>query len=379
VPTRDRALFEVFGRLPLPMVRLGELPTPVQPLGPVQQALGSRSEAWVKRDDLSSDVYGGNKIRTLEVLFAEALAQGATHVYATGAFGSNHAVATLLHAPRVGLRPGALLFPQPPSLTALENLRVLASADADRLRLLHWSQLPFAVPYLRASRRLRGARPFVMVPGGATPRGALGYVSAALELAKQVAAGELPPPRAIVVGVGSTCTSAGLLVGLQIAARLGIGFAAPPRLVAVRVTPWPITSATLIVRLATRASALLESLTGDPRCRVSRAVLRANLEVDGTQLGRGYGRPTAAGREAIALFARVRNPRPLALDTTYSGKAAAALVARLRANAPGPWLFWSTKSTAPLPAHGASPSDPVLRGWMARAAGDGGPPTTVGR
>lgn len=367
VQTRDRPLFDAFPRLALPMVPLGDFPTPVQSLAPVAAALGSRSEAWVKRDDLSSNVYGGNKVRTLEVLFAQALERGATHVYSTGAFGTNHGVATVLHAPRVGLRPGLVIFPQPPSGAALENFRVLSSADADMVRLLHWSQLPFAMAGVRASRRLRGERPFVMVPGGATPRGALGYVSAALELAHQVAAGALPAPRGIVVGVGSTCTSAGLLVGLRLAARLGVGFQEPPKLVAVRVTPWPVTSATLIVRLATRASALLAALTGDPRCRFSPSALRSGLEVDGSELGRGYGHPTDAGREAIELFARIREPRPLTLDTTYSAKAAAALVARLRTGAPGPWLFWSTKSTAPLPPAADHPAGPLLRWWMARA------------
>ena len=78
----------------------------------------SASDAYVKREDESAEVYGGNKVRTLEFLFGEALARGARRIYSTGAFGSNHAAATVLHAPRVGLESGALLFPQPPSRTA---------------------------------------------------------------------------------------------------------------------------------------------------------------------------------------------------------------------------------------------------------------------
>ena len=93
---RDRPIHRVFPRLDVPWVRLGDWPTPVEAFG----------EGFLKRDDLSSPVYGGNKVRTLEVLFGEALAEGATHVYATGAFGTNHGAATLLHAPRVGLRRG---------------------------------------------------------------------------------------------------------------------------------------------------------------------------------------------------------------------------------------------------------------------------------
>ena len=85
--------------------------------------------------------------------------------------------------------------------------------------MAHWSGLPFRMSFARMRERLRGRNTYVMVPGGATPRGALGYVNAALELAHQVDAGVCPPPEAIVLAVGSTCTSAGLLLGTRIAAR----------------------------------------------------------------------------------------------------------------------------------------------------------------
>ncbi|HJL45006.1 MAG TPA: hypothetical protein RMG45_04190, partial [Polyangiaceae bacterium LLY-WYZ-15_(1-7)] len=111
----ERPIFEAFPALRgrLPWVALGEWPTPVQPLAPALRAIAPHAEAWVKRDDLSSPVYGGNKVRTLEVLFAEALEAGARRVWSTGAFGTNHGTAALLHAPRVGLRAGLVLFPQP--------------------------------------------------------------------------------------------------------------------------------------------------------------------------------------------------------------------------------------------------------------------------
>ena len=62
-------------------------------------------------------------------------------------------------------------------------------------------------------------------------------------------------------------------------------------------------------------------------------------------IGRGYGFATAAGREALALFDEQAGH---ALDTTYSGKAAAAFLAGL-ADEEDPTLYWSTKSSAPLP------------------------------
>src|SRR5690606_25477518 len=191
--------------------------------------------------------------------------------YATGAYGSNHAVATALHAPRVGLSTGALLFSQPRSWAALENLRVVLSTAGRVVALPHWSALPLA---MWSAGRRRFESPVVMAPGGATPWGALGYVSAALELAKQVESGALPAPRRVVVGVGSTCTSAGLLVGFELAFRRGLGFRrAPPELIAVRVTPWPITSRYRIGALAERTSCLLARLAYDPALALTRAEL----------------------------------------------------------------------------------------------------------
>lgn len=343
----DRPLFDVAPALRerIPWTDLGQWPTPVEPLEGVCRATGAR-ELWIKRDDRSSPVYGGNKVRTLEVLFGEAIERGASHVYSTGAFGSNHATAAVLHAPRVGLESGVILFPQPRSWCALENLRVILSRRPRVRSLPHWSFLPGGMWLEERACRREGVRPYVMVPGGATPRGAVGYVSAALELGHQVAQSKLPKPSTIAVGVGSTCTSAGLLVGVQLAARLGIGWDRPPVIASIRVTPWPVTAHSRIVSLALRASELLVSLTGDDRFAFDRKTLGAGLEVDGRWLGRGYGHSTPSGRDAIAVF---REHAGIELDTTYSGKSAAGAIEIAKLDK-GPVVYWATKSTAPMPS-----------------------------
>jgi D-cysteine desulfhydrase len=371
--TAPRAIVEAFPGLAgtLPLASLAELPTPLEPLDGVARALGGAAgELFVKRDDLTSALYGGNKLRTLEVLFGQALAAGASEIWSTGAFGSNHATATVLHAPRAGLRAGVLLFPQPASWTALANLRATLSARPEARPLRHWSALPFGMWRARRLARRAGVLRTVMVPGGATPAGALGYVSAAFELGRQVQGGLLPPPARVVVGAGSTCTSAGLLAGLALAARLGVGFRdaagrpAPPLLVSVRVTPWPVTARFRIVGLAVRASRLLARLAGDPSLALAPDELRAAVVVDGRFLGRGYGHATASGLEAIRLW---REHVGFELDTTYSSKSAAAVVALLRARRPGPIVYWATKSTAPLPALDAAAiadAPPAMRRWI---------------
>jgi D-cysteine desulfhydrase len=239
-----------------------------------------------------------------------------------------------------------VLFPQPHSLTAADNLRVSVARAKARVLLPHWALLPFGMTTARSRSRRDQKEPYVMVPGGATPLGALGYVSAAFELAHQVQRGELPAPRCVLLGVGSTCTSAGLLVGLHHAARLGIGFKTPPFVHSVRVSPWPVTSRYRILDLAVRTSRLLASLTGQSELEGSAAELGARFRVDGGFIGTGYGRVTPGGLSAIDAFERAGLP---GLDTTYSGKAAAGVIAALRAGQPGPVVFWSTKSSAELP------------------------------
>lgn len=348
---------------------LGVWPTPVEPLGELAAALERKSALlFVKRDDRSSPVYGGNKVRTLEVFFGEALSQGLPRIVATGAYGSNHALATVLHAPRVGLSPDVALFPQPPSRTAALGLATTVAHAAHVTDVFHVSTLPFRIAALWLRARRPDDRALVMAPGGSSPLGALGYVLAGFELAEQVQSGALPEPRRVFVGVGSNATAAGLLVGFELARRAGIGWKRPPSLVAVRVTPWPVTSRFRILSLAARTSRLLAERARDPSAVVEARELAPFLEVEGRFLGRGYGRPTPEGLAAIELF---ENLGLFALDTTYSAKVVSAFIAAVRRDEPGPLLYWSTRSTVPLPAIYRSDLERAplrMQRWLARAA-----------
>lgn len=324
----DEVLPTVAARLP--RLRLGVWPTPVEPL-----AVGG--EVFVKREDLSSPLYGGNKVRCLEPVLGDLQARGVRHIWATGAWGSNQALAHAVHGGRMGFECGALLFPQPPSPSAAANLAALASLPV-ALRLCR-SIAGFPLGYLQLRRS--GATP--IAPGAATPRGALGHLAAGLEVALAIHAGTLPPIRHVVVPVGSTCTTAGLLLGFAVAARLGVGLTEAPHVHAIRVTPWPVTAPFRILGLARRAAALLAALGGP---EIAHDALAMRLHVDGRWLGRGYGHATPAGEAARDQFAAVGGPK---LDTTYSAKAAAFLL-NSDGKLDGPTLFWSTKSRALPPA-----------------------------
>ncbi|HUS30255.1 MAG TPA: pyridoxal-phosphate dependent enzyme [Kofleriaceae bacterium] len=357
---------------------LGDWPTPISEL----QIDGA--PLWVKREGDSSALYGGNKVRTLEAWLGHTRASGARRIWSIGAYGSNHVVATVLHAKRLGLEAAAIVFPQPASEWAIENAGALIATGVPIVRLRTVIEVPFAgiaiaarakwgkliaelAAQSPASRDLLSALvgdelardSIVMPPGGATPIGTLGALSAVFELLEQVDAGVMPPPRRIVLPVGSTCTTAGLVSGLALAHAIGAWRWPVPVVHAVRVTPWPVTSRVVILRLAEATLARIASL-GGPRITLS----QPRLVVDREEFGGGYGRITDRGREAIARFASLEDaPR---LDGVYSAKAAAALL-RLHHEKRGPLLFWATKSSTLMqpPASNALRSAPrALARWL---------------
>jgi D-cysteine desulfhydrase len=340
----------------VPWVTLGDWPTRID------RIVVANRPIWIKREGDSSPRYGGNKVRTLEAWLGHTRASGARRIWAMGAYGSNHVIATVKHAHAIGLEAGAIVFPQPPSEWAIENAGALIDSGVPVVRLRNVVEVPFAGfaiaaqakwPWLAGGRSLGylvgrelARDSIVMPPGGATPIGTLGALSAAFELAEQIADGVAPAPRRIVVPAGSTCTTAGLVSGLALAHAIGAWRWPVPVVHAVRVTPWPVTSKIVITRLAAATLARIASL-GGPRVDLD----DARLVVDTRELGRGYGEVTPQGlaaRDAFAEHAR--------LDGVYSGKAAAALL-RLHARDVGPLLFWSTKASTPLPA----PSEAALQ------------------
>ncbi|HEX5063681.1 MAG TPA: pyridoxal-phosphate dependent enzyme, partial [Kofleriaceae bacterium] len=286
------------------------------------------------------------------------------------------------------LDAGAIVFPQPASEWAIENAgaliesgcaivrlrnvvevpfaglavaardRYFAQDARDRLRSLieaHWTRTISNTDFARWAQTLiarvvgseQARSSIVMPPGGATPIGTLGAMSATFELADQVAAGIAPPPRRIVLPVGSTCTTAGLISGFALAHAIGVWRWPVPIVHAVRVTPWPVTSRVMITRLAAFTLARIAQL-GGPRVELG----DARLVIDARELGAGYGRITKRGTQAMSRFAHDSAPR---LDGVYSAKAAAALL-RLHREGVGPLVFWSTKSTTQL----APPSRPAI-------------------
>ena len=337
----------------IPFVPLGQFPTPVERVGGV---LGERVELWVKRDDRSgsSGLYGGNKVRKLEFLLGDARARGAKRLVTLGGFGSHHVLATAIYGQAQGYGVDAIVFPQP--ITGHVKETVLAGAAAGCT--FHAVNGYAAVVPLSLSLRARSGSHWI-APGGSSPTGTLGYVAAALELAEQVRAGRLPVPEVIYLALGSCGTVAGLLVGLAVAGL-------PVPLVAVRVVPSIVCNRRRTVALALQTARLLA------RHGVSVPPLPLDsLRVDHRFFGGAYGLATPQAEAAVERAAR----GGLHLETTYTGKAFAALCAdadagRLDGKAV---LFLDTFSSADLgPLLAAAPPPSSLPPRLAALFGAAG-------
>jgi D-cysteine desulfhydrase len=297
----------------------------------------------VKRDDLASPLYGGNKVRKFEFLLADALDAGARGLWTVGGLASTQVTATALFGRALGLPVRALLFDQP--MTDFGRHALLADSKAGA-ELVYGGPLPIAA-LLAVAEALRGPKGYALVaPGASTPRPNAGFVDGAFELAEQVRRGEMPRPDAVVVPAGSGGTVAGLAVGF---ARLGWA----TEVIGVRITSRLVCHAPWILALARATERALERVS--PRFgRPGRGPLR--LRVEHRAAGRGYGEPTDEAREGARQLVAVTGH---AGEVTYSGKALAAL--RRLANEPEyaskTLLFWNTLSREPPLVEGVTPSD----------------------
>lgn len=317
------ALFRRFPELErrIPWLPIAQTPTAVEPLE------GEVRDLWIKRDDLTAEPYGGNKVRKLEFLLAAAKARGAKRIITVGAAGSHHALATTIYGRRFGFDVTLVLFPQPLTQHVREIL-LLDHVFGAELRYTRRMELVPAALFA-TTLRYRSQVPFVIPAGGSDAVGTLGYVSAALELAEQVATGALPEPKTVVVAAGTLGTAAGLALGFAIAGM-------QTRIKAIRITSRIVTNERALARLVRGAEVLLRR-AGVETDRAANACGRVDLMHE--HIGRGYGMATEEGERATVRF----QARGIHLDPTYTAKAAAAFVAH-STELPRPALFWQTLS-----------------------------------
>ena len=295
----------------LPRYPLATLPTPLQRARNLEAALGPRCpRIYLKRDDLTGLAFGGNKVRKLEYLVADALANEATTLVTEGAAQSNHARITAAAAAIAGLRSVLVLDARHGSVVA-GNLLLDHLLGAEVRIVADKAARTELMAAIGDELRAAGERPYLIPTGGSVPIGAAGYVTMVAELLGQLLTAAEAPSR-LYFATGSLGTQAGLVVGAR-------AFSAPLAVYGVAVEHPVEQLITDGMALANGTAALLGS---DQRFTV------ADISIDGAFIGAAYGVPTEEGIEAIRLLARTE---AIFLDPVYSGKAMAALISHARA------------------------------------------------
>lgn len=314
-----------------PRLELLGAPTPLEYLPRFSDYL--EREIYIKRDDITPVALGGNKLRKLEFLVAEALSQGADTLVTAGAIQSNHVRQTAAVAAKLGLNCVALL--ENPTGTQAENyltngnrlLLDLFNAEIEMCPALNQPDQQLAE--LATRLEVQGFRPFVIPVGGSSALGALGYVESSLEIVQQCEGIALS---SVVVASGSGGTHAGLAVGLE---------QLMPQVELIGVT------------VSRNSEQQLPKVTGLQQAVAQSLELTARQPITlwDDYFAPGYGRTNDAGLAAIKLLAQLEG---VVLDPVYTGKAMAGLidgVAQKRFKDEGPVLFIHTGGAPALFAY----------------------------
>ena len=317
------------GRLEeIPRLDLSHAPTPIEELPRLRAALGGGPRILIKRDDYLGPGFGGNKVRKLEYLLAAAKRDGAEVVITCGGVKSNHARVTAALCARVGLECALVLNPAAVSYAGSAP----ASLHVDRLYgakvhlIGNRDEREPMMESLAARYRQEGRRVAVIPLGASVPEGALGLVRAAAEVEEQLAQRQVRVDRLFHCS-SSGGTQAGLVIGREIF----------PGLADAVVGISPDGSAAEITATVAAIASGVARLLG-----VENAAPGAKISVDDRYLGDGYGIPSPAGAEALALVARTEG---VLLDPVYSAKAMAGLIDQIRRGQIGDdqtVLFWHT-------------------------------------
>jgi len=289
----------------LPRFPLGTLPTPLEELPRLSAELGLR--VLIKRDDLTGFALGGNKVRKLEFLVADALAQHADVLVTGGGVQSNHIRTTAAAARKAGLDAVGVFFSSPGGGDVNGNLLLdrilgiqLIYANADK------NQTEQAVEQACRDLRQQGRHPYLIPVGGSTKLGCLAYMHATRELLDQLDLIKVTPDT-ILVTTGSCGTHAGVLAGLKY-------FDSAIPLHGITVSRHVDEGRERIKRLVGETSHFISHplpLTED------------DIIIHGEYIGEAYAKGTPEGRAAIQRVAQLEG---ILLDPVYTGKAMAGMI-----------------------------------------------------
>lgn len=311
-------LFEQFPKLKrkVPHIQLTNLPSPIKKLDHLCKEL-SCQKIYIKDDGLLGNMplnevlFGGNKVRKLEFLLADAIQKGSKTVITYGCAGSNHCAATACYCKQLGLKCMLLLKGQPNSNIVKRNILLDLYYEA-KLCYFPTEELRQSCGKYKIYKTFDkdGIPPYVIPTGGSNPLGVLGFINAAFELKKQITKGSMPEPDYIYLPIGSCGTTVGLIIGLNAAGL-------KTKIVPVGIEPENYEQE--ITGLLNKAKEFIKKL--DPTFPLSdnRNYEPANMNTVGSE----YGESTKECEDTIKLLQELEE---LNLDATYSAKAMAALI-----------------------------------------------------
>ena len=278
-----------------PRVSLGIFPTPIQRLENISKKL--HTNVFIKRDDLTGLGLGGNKIRKLEFLLADAKKRGAQVVFTTGGAQSNHAMLTAAAAGKLGMKP--ILILKKRGVTERVGNQLLEHLMGTEVILMDTDDYADIYEEMDRIGLSLGVGYYKIPCGGSNALGSLGYVDCAREISEQGTRFDH-----LVCAEGSGGTMAGLALGAKL-------FLPGTKVHGMMVDNDPFDQIT---------PALM---------REAAALLKAEVGIDPEDYhlmdlcGPGYAIPSREGNDAIALMAREEG---LFLDPVYTGKAFAGLL-----------------------------------------------------
>ncbi|MHA1272110.1 MAG: 1-aminocyclopropane-1-carboxylate deaminase/D-cysteine desulfhydrase [Promethearchaeota archaeon] len=331
------------GKLPwIPI--LTNVPTPVERLTELEKELGlEEGKIFIKRDDKNHHVYGGNKLRKFEFIFAEALKRKKKGVMTFGGVGTNHGLACAIIAKEFDLKCDLFLAKQPLTWHVQRSLLLFDYFGAK----IHYSDSYGAIALKGLIFRLFHPKYFMMLPGASllkgkgSPLGTIGFINAFFELQEQIDKGIIPKPDAIFVACGSTGTAAGLIAGIKL---LGSDI----KVHAVAVSAEMFVNYESVKINANKTLEYLQKL--DPSIpKVS--VDKNDFIIVNGYLGSEYGVKTVRGQKAVDMVMELEGyKRGFKLETTYTGKAMAAMLDYLKEkeNKSKIVLFWNTYNSNDL-------------------------------
>jgi D-cysteine desulfhydrase family pyridoxal phosphate-dependent enzyme len=321
----------------LPRVKLAHLPTPLEEMPRLTEALGG-PRLLIKRDDETGLASGGNKARKLEFLVADALEKGADALITTGGIQSNHARQTAAAVAKVGLGCHLVLAGSEPELRN-GNLLLDDLLGAE----VHWLDPTSEATDLETREwwagwlRDEGKTPYIIPRGGSNPIGACGYVLAMMEAMEQLEEMGIEVDR-MFMGSGSAGTHSGILVGAKLTGYQG-------RVEGVCISR---PEEEQLPRVRSLAEATLDFL------EEKATIEDSDLAVHDGYTGAGYAQPAALEREAIRLVARQEG---IILDTVYTGRVMGGLLDLIERGAIGrdeTVLFWHTGGLPAIFVHAAA-------------------------